>query len=363
MKIKHLFLSLIVLSLIGCSPSSEEETNKTTIISKADSSSYEVIVPIDMNESREYHEQHQNSSEDFNNLGNRLMEISKEYFSTSSYAMGEGSVITYDDLMLLIKRESETNEAGLNPNKNEEFLSGVQNVKILNPVLVSDVIEQDYYKKVDGEYVLAGMSVAIFMNPFQTAQAGSNTYTTRLNDDIMFEYGSTMGRKLERFLRKKDEAKKIPILITLYVKGESGSYLPGYMLGKAYFVDRSPTFERLSEKWVLLPSTAAKSLDIDNYNQFSNFKSALSEFIIDDVATVGVGYYSDNILKELNITVQYSPKTYVEFMTLVNYSAELLNTFVNDTFDITIKFKNQSDTTAIVLKNSGNKDIQIVYLN
>ena len=362
MKIRRLLVCLLAMMLVGCSKETDDGV-KTTVISKGDTSSYDVIVPIDMNESREYHEQHQNSDEDFKNLGNRLMELSKEYFPTSSYVMGEGKVITYDDLMLLIKRESETNEIGLNPNRNEEIPSGSDNVKIVNPILVSDVIEQDYYKKVDGEYVLAGMSVAVFMDPFQTASTGSTTYTTTLSDDIMFEYGSTMARKLERYLRTKDESKRIPILITLYVKGEIGSYLPGYMLGKAYFVDRSPSFERLNETWALLPSSTAQNLDLENYNQFANFKSALSTFIVDDVGIVGIGYYENQVLQELNITVKYSPKTYVEYMTIVNYCSQLLNNFVNDTFDITVEFENQSETTAIVLKNSGNKDIQIVYLN
>lgn len=362
MKIKKLLICFLVLMLVGCSKETEEGI-KTTVISKGDTSSYDVIVPIEMNESREYHEQHQNSDEDFKNLGNRLMELSKEYFPTSSYVMGEGTVITYDDLMKLIKRESETNEIGLNPNRNEEIPSGSENVKIIDPILVSDVIEQDYYKKVDGEYVLAGMSIAIFMDPFQNATTGSSTYTTTLSDDIMFEYGSTMARKLERYLRTKDASKRIPILITLYVKGEVGSYLPGYMLGKAFFKDRSPSFELLDEKWALLPSSKAQSIELENYNQFANFKSALSAFIVDDVGIVGIGFYEKQVLQELNITVKYSPKTYVEYMTIVNYCSQLLDNFVNDTFDITVKFENQSEVTAIVLKNSRNKDIQIVYLN
>lgn len=363
MKIRRLLICLLILVLSACSGTTEEEGSKTTVISKGDSSSYDVIVPIDMNEGREYHEQHKNSNEDFKNLGNRLMELSKQYFPTSTYVMGEGTVITYDDLMKLIKRESESNELGLNPSKDEVIPSGTANTSIVDPILVSDVIEQDYYKRVDGEYVLAGMSVALFMDPYQTASTGSTTYSTTLSNDIMFEYGSTMGRKLVRYLRNKDESKRIPILVTLYVKGKSGSYVPGNMIGKAYFVDRSPTFDKLEEKWELFPSTVAKEVDVENYNQFTNFRSALSGFIVDDVGIVGLGFFENSVLKELNITVKYSPKTYVEYVTIVNYCSELLNSFANDTFDIRVEFESQSETTAIVLKNSGKNDIQIVYLN
>ena len=361
MKIRQLLLCLLMILLVGCRPNSDEG-NKTTVISKADTSTYDVIVPIDMNESREYHYQYQNSREDFAQLGNRLLELSKAYFSTSNYVLGEGSVIGYDELMKLVRRESETNEVGLNPSSEQEIPSGSPNVKIVNPVLVSDIIEQDFYQKVDGEYKLSGMSIAIMMNPTQNAQAGTSTYKTTLSDDILYEYGSTIARKLERYLRTKDKVSRIPILITLYVKGESGSYLPGKMIAKAYFEDRSPSFVRLDEMWELFPTTSAKNMDLTNYNQFVNFRSALSSFIVDDVGIVGFGFFENKVLQELNITVQYSPKTYVEHMTIINYCSQLLNNFVNDSFNIRVEFKDQSELSAIVLKNGGNKDIQIVYL-
>ena len=362
---KKIMSSLLALCfLVSCQAPVSESGEKVSIVSSSSSEEYNVMVPIDMNEAREFHEQRQSSSEDFGNMGEQLIALSKEYFNPSEYVLGEGSVITYDDLMKLRRRESETNEMGLNPSTDTIIPSGSDDVTIIDPVLISDVVEQNFYKEKDGEYVLSGISIALYMTPKQDAQTKNGKIIEKtLSDDIMFDYGSTMARKLERFLRTKDKAKKLPILITLYVKGVNDSYVPGYMLGKGYFLDRSPNFERLNQKWYLFPSNEAKKMDITTYDEFSNFKTALSNFIVDDVGIVGFGFFKDNELKNLNITVKYTPKTYVEYMTIVNYSAKLLESMTNEGYDIRVEFKNLSETVAIVLKNSGNRDSQIVYLS
>ena len=109
---KKIISSLLVLCLlVSCQAPVSESGEKVTIVSSSSSEEYQVMIPIDMNESREFHEQRQNTSEDFGNMGEQLIALSKEYFNPSEYVLGEGSIITYDDLMKLRRRESETNES------------------------------------------------------------------------------------------------------------------------------------------------------------------------------------------------------------------------------------------------------------
>ncbi|MBR3694109.1 MAG: CamS family sex pheromone protein, partial [Erysipelotrichales bacterium] len=88
-----------------------------------------------------------------------------------------------------------------------------------------------------------------------------------------------------------------------------------------------------------------------------------SEFIEDDVGVVGNAFYEENTLQKLNITVQYTHKTYVELVSIIQYCSTLLETFGNDTFDIMVHFKNQSQTKAIVLKYAGSQESIVVSMN
>lgn len=363
MKIKRLVSLLLVFLLVSCSVDDENKNATQILVNKTNKGSYGVVVPHSINSTREYHALYANSTEDFNNIGARLIEISKNYFPTNEFILGEGTVITYDRLTKLVGRESDKQEMGLNPRRDEPLNVGIEGVELVNGVIVNDVVEQDYYKEVDGEYVLGGISLCIVLNPKQEATRNGKPTTITLSDDVLFEYGSTMARKLERYMRTLGDSRNIPILITLYVNGESGSYLPGYMLGKGYFKDRTPNFERINEKWVLYPSNEASKLDSFNTAQFSTFKSALSDFILDDVGIVGLAFYEENTLQKLNITIQYTHKTYVELVGIIRYCASLLENFTNDQFDIRVQVKNQSETKAIVLKYAGSKDSIIVSMD
>lgn len=363
MKIRKLLACLMAILLCACGVGDEVSDSNQILLSKNEQESYDVVVPFDMTATREYHSLYANSSEDFDTIGSRLMELSLDHFPSDTYILGEGSVITYKRLLQLVGRESDTQEMGLNPRKNENFDIGDPNVEMVNSVLVNDVVEQDYYKMMDGEYVLSGMSLCIVLNPEQKVLRNGKETKVTLSDDFLFEYGSTMARKLERYMRTLGESRNIPILITLYVNGTSGSYVPGYMLGKAFFKDRTPNFERINETWVLFPSSKASEMDSFNTAQFNTFKTAMSEFIKDDVGVIGKAFYEENTLQKLNITIQYTHKTYVELVGIIRYCATLLETFANDQFDITVHFVNQSETKAIVLKYAGSNESIIVSMN
>ncbi|MBE6114876.1 MAG: hypothetical protein E7191_07305 [Erysipelotrichaceae bacterium] len=361
MRSKILVIFLLFSMLTACASNKDKES--ALLIEKSNTGNYDIVIPYEMSSTREYHTQYANSSEDFDTIGSRLLEISKEYFPTNEYVLGEGSVITYNRLIQLVGRESDTQEMGLNPRRGENLDIGVKGVEMVNAVLIRDVVEQDFYKMKDGQAELAGISLCVVLNPVQDVVRDGKTTEYTLSDDFLFDYGTMMSRKLDRYMRTLGESRDVPILITLYVNGESGSYVPGYMLGKALFKDRTPSFERMNEKWVLFPSNEATSIDSDNTAQFSTFKSALSEFIEDDVGVVGIAFYEENTLQKLNITVQYTHKTYVELVSIIQYCSTLLETFGNDTFDIMVHFKNQSQTKAIVLKYAGSQESIVVSMN
>lgn len=364
MQLQSLRLLLMVILLVSCSGRSViQEDVPVSVLDKTSEESYSMIVPITVSNTRDYHAMYLRSSYDFQNIGTRLMELSKKYFSPTEYYMGEGTIITYDRLLALVKRVSGTYEQGLNPEADALFPTGKEGVSIENAVIVSDVVEQNYFKKTETGYDLAGISLSIILNPTHEITTNNTTYQVQISEEILYEYGVEMGRKLERYMRTIGEVKNLPILITVYVKSTNSSYIPGKMIAKAYFKDRSPSFDKLNEVWYLFPSDAVSKLDNDNASQFNLLKQSLANFITEDIGVVGYGFYENNQLKKLSIDIEVNAKTYMELMGVIRYSSELLQTFYNTDFDIELEIKTMNVTKAIVLKSKGKNQIQPIILN
>lgn len=353
----------LVLAMAGCQQRSIiQEDVSVQELAKSNEESYQMIVPFEQSDTRDYHALYMRSAYDFQNIGNRLMELSKTYFSPIEYALGEGTIITNERLLGLVKSVSATYEQGLNPERGTMFPSGKEGIEIENAIMISDVVEQNFFTKVDGEYKLAGLSLALVMNPVHAVVSGSSSYQVEIDEEILYDYGIDMGRKLERYLRTLGEVKNLPILITVYVKSTNASYLPGKMIAKAFFKDRSPTFERVNEQWLLLPSEAVNMMDSENASQFTILKQNLTNFVSENVGVVGYGFYENNQLKKLSIDIEINAKTYMELMGLVRYTSQLLQNFYNADFDLEVEIKLLGTTKALILKNKGANQIQPIIL-
>lgn len=357
-----LLCGMLVLSACTNRGVIQEEVPRI-VLEKANEESYQMIVPIQLSDTRDYHQLYMRSSYDFQNIGNRLMELSKKHFPPNQYYLGEGTVITNERLMKLVKSVSGTNEQGLNPENGSKFPTGKDGVELESAVMVSDVVEQNFFVEKDGKYELAGLSVAIVMNPTHEVKTGNTAYFVQVSDEILYEYGTEMGRKLVRYLQTLGEVKNLPIMVTIYTKSTNSSYLPGKMIAKAFFKDRSPSFEKLNEVWYLYPSDAITKLDTENSSQFNMFKQSLSSFMTEDVGVVGYGFYVNNQMTKLSIDVEVNPKTYMELMGMIRYASQLLQTFYNNNFDLEVKIKTLGETKAIILKNKGKNQIQPIILN
>lgn len=359
---KLIVVLLFVLS--GCQQRGViQEDVSVQVLEKSSDTSYQMIVPVALSDTRNYHALYMRSSYDFQNIGTRLMELSKPYFSPAEYFLSEGTVITNARLLGLVRSVSSAYEQGLNPERGSKFPSGKEGIEIENAVIVSDVIEQNFFQKVDGEYTLAGLSLAIVLNPIHEVTTSSSTYSVQIAEEILYDYGVEMGRKLERYLRTLGEVKNLPVLVTVYVKSTNASYLPGKMIAKAFFKDRSPSFVSLNEQWYLFPSDALSRLDNENASQFNMFRQSLVNFVTEDVGVVGYGFYENNQLQKLSIDVEINAKTYMELMGIIRYASQLLQTFYNNDFDIEIEIKTLQETKAVILKNKGKNQIQPIILN
>ena len=335
-------LSLLMV-LSGCVSTEPEPT--VDILSAANPGDYDVMVPFDASPTRYNHGIYLGKV-DLMDVGQRLIEKSKDVFEVSTHVLAEGNVLTLPRVNALLNRESTENPYGLNPPKDSQFETGVGNLSIPDAILVADVLEINFYTGAPNNPTLAGISIALVFNA--TAQINNQTIT--IANDKLYAYATTVGRKLERYLRGLPDLETIPIYIALYKTQKSDATLPGVYFGQATFTAREGQFTPLSEAWYLFPSQAALQNDVQTSTAFNAYRNAVTEFVPESVGTVGQGYYDNGRLRTLNITVQIQAKTYTEIYALTQLLSENLSVFTQSDLSITVKLKSVTDVVAMIEK-------------
>jgi protein involved in sex pheromone biosynthesis len=351
MKKVIVFLSLILLS----SCATDSTGDDPTIIERLDNNEYSMILPFVASEVRQYHGTYLGRA-DFLEIGSRLEDKSKEHFNVEDYYLSEGQVLTNTELSRLVRRESTENPYGLNPPSGSEFLVGTSNISVLDAVVVADVVEIDFYQQSGGEIKLAGMSFAIVLNQSLSSPDG----LINVSDQVLYDYGSNMGRKLDRYIRSLSDMEDMPIYIALYVTNPSDAVLPGRYIADGYFTARGGQFSPNNEQWVLFPSTQASSMDAGLADKFNALKTRITEFIPESVGVVGEARYVDNQTNFLRLTLTIQAKTYSEIRGLTQFTIELLKDIDQRDFPIVVRINSISETL-VLIQLFENDELNVIY--
>lgn len=348
-------ISLLILIILLSSCSSKIDLGENTIIEKNDENEYSIILPFEASDVRQYHGTYLGRA-DFLEIGSRLEEKSKEYFNINEFYLSEGHVVSNSDLSKLVRRESADNPYGLNPPSGSQFLIGTSNISVLDAVVVADIMEIDFYQQNGGEISLAGMSFAIVLNQSLNTPDG----LVSVSDEVLYDYGSNMARKLDRYIRSLSDMEDMPIYIALYVTNPTDAVLPGRYIADGYFTARGGQINSNNEQWVLFPSAQASSLDGSLADKFNNFKLAISDFIPESVGVVGEARYVDNSTNFLRITLTIQAKTYAEIRALTQYTTELLKNIEQRDYSIIVRINSISETL-VLIELSKNNELDIIY--
>lgn len=355
-----LLVVLVLLLLVGCSNNSEE-TNNVTVLTETKEGEYTYIIPFVSTDTRSYHGTYQ-SHYDIVEIGIGLEDYSKQYFSTDDYYVQEGQVITRDILLSLVARESDTNTQGLNSSKGATFLTGNADESIVDPVIVTDVFELDFVKKSKTDYDIDGITLAIIVNKNQTVTVDGVDQSYTITDERLWEYASNAGRKLESYLRTIDGIADMPICILIYSTASSDATLPGGYIGSGYFTGRTGQFTQMTEKWYLIPTTAASNIDSDTYNKLINMKSAIKEFLPESINIMGQAKYIDGEISLLKIQISVQGKTYAEIKALTQYCTQLIRDFSTD-MRLIVNIKDNDEVISVIERLSGSDISTTTYLN
>ena len=148
------FLCAMLGLLGGCSKEdknkadNDKSSEETKAINEGD---YSALLPFSASDAGQKHAQMQTNLSDTLTIGTGLMELSKEYFSSKTYAFRGGKYLDYNTLDAsadqsgLLGRTSKKNANGLNPAVGDVFPTGDGEEKITaNDILLLDIFEYDW---------------------------------------------------------------------------------------------------------------------------------------------------------------------------------------------------------------------------
>lgn len=353
---KIISLVLVAVMLVGCFFDSKPVEEKDPIVVvKSEEGNYDYVLPFESNYIRFSH-----PATDYMEIGQGLIEISKDYFSISENSLKEGNVISdfhkeFRPLVLL--REGTDNPVGLNPQADIKVKVNSA-TEVSGPFFISDLFEVDFVSRKDNNK-LTGAAFALVLNKTIT---DDNKRLVTVDDDVLYEFATNIaGPKLESYLRKKPELINLPIVIAVYVTDRSNESVPGNYIARAEFVNRQGQFEKIDHKWVLFPTSQGLQFDGMVNEQISSMKRSLTGFIPEDIGVVAYGEYIEGKLNNLKIKINVQSKTYTEVLALSHYVGELIMSFDTDS-KVVVEIKSLTQTLAIVKRGVNASKSEVIML-
>lgn len=377
---KIVLVLLILVFLTACSQKNNESDDNIPTqnnIVEGVSGGYSIITPFQSSLLRQIYAQNYREIDTIE-IGRRLQDISKEYFSPKDYLVSEGSLITIARYNELVTSRSDSNPYGLNPERNSDpFVENITDsqgivtgqVTIPNPRFVKSLYEINFYKDSNREQLNAA-SIAVVLNRHQIYDA-DNGLSQEISDASLFQVANDMiAIQLNAYLRTLPNMKDIPIMISFYVQDSAqdnlvGNYLPGKFIGHGIFEgsNASTTLKKNNEAWYLLNSNEASVNVPDTYSNFSLFKNQVSSFLNDEsVGIVGQAFTVNNNVQNIQIDINLGAKTELEIYGLTQYLATTIDELNATNVPTVINVKMFQNTRAIVTFMQGSSpQVQFLY--
>lgn len=358
-----------VITLLLCGCSQEEVSESGTVLTPVVEDGYRIVIPFEESDATQVHVTFNRSDYDTIAVGEGLMRYSTQYFSTSEYYLQDGQLLDRDTLQTntyygdnigLLGFKTDTNTYGLNPEIGSELPVEDGEVCIVgsSTIPIIDIVEYNFHSDSSGTSDIEGISLAIVLKRTVTDADGvSHT----ISDDNLQIIGEEAARNVVSYLKTLPEvSNQTPIMVALFTAESSDTNLAGTFFSVGYGISGIDQFNDVVEERVIFPSTSASSLDATVSAQFNSLKTSLFSFLPNDVSVIGKGFYIDNQLYELEITVTTQAKTYVENLALVQYVDSLMYYFSDNYYSITISFTSNTEQFAVLERAIGDEECTII---
>ena len=354
---KLLSAILAVMMLVGCSSSGDSknivESTEVASMDTLDDSYYKIIKRDDKDSAlREKFYLSYGGKNDFATIGRGLQLLSADYFSTKDYYMSEGQYITLTAWNQLLKRNNDKNEYPYSlQSPSGEVIDGVT-----NPIMVSNLYEQDYYLASGSGYEIKGVSLTIILDP---EKSDGSALDTAMDSETIKAYGEKCIKTMYKFIeedKSMKEIKDLPILITVYQATDSTkSTVNGNYILSSYCNKEVGEIKSLKYENVVFTSTRAETVDKTTATEFATIKSKLKDAATEAAGLVGVGKYENGEIQSMVMTANLNVKTYTELLYLTTILADNIDSKFTIDFDIRVVVNSQDNLAAVIIKNKGEK--------
>ena len=285
---------------------------------------------------------------------NGLLEVSKDYYSTSNYIFQEGQYLSSAKLTNWLGRKSKTNPTGLNPKDNGKKNSS------RNPIYVQSIEEQDFMQKNGNNLELKGITIGIAMNTvdyYEKVKYGA-TYQQDISTKERVAYGKKVAKLIVERMRKiKNISKNVPITVAMYKQAANDSLVGGSFYAKTQTTsDKIEKWESMKVENKVFPEISSSSDYASNDNKsFENFQSQIENYFptISDV-TAQAKYINKKIAGEqVTITTQFYSET--EIISFTNFVAQVAPKFLPSGVPVNITINSSNGIQAYLSRSSSQR--------
>ena len=279
-----------------------------------------------------------------------LMSLSQLHFDTDNYYFQEGQYITDKMANNWLKRYSEKNKKGLNPEDN-----GKDEPTERTPYYLNSVLEQDYMIKKEDKYALGGISIGLSMNAidyYQKVEFGAD-YETKISRDELLKQGKVMADKIVQQLREIDGVGNVPIAVGIFEQTPKDSLAGGSFIIEAVSekgTTKVGNRKALNQKKVIFPLVEETSNELSN---FENFKAEVENFFPNLSGVTAEASYTDEQLVKMKITINTQFYGESEIIGFTQYVADKATTFLPPNIPIEITIGSINGTESFMARKTG----------
>ena len=376
--------SLVVL--IGCSappvPPVQENTTEEEMLTKqllsneATSEYYRTMLPYKTSPTRglvysRYSKM--KNRDDIDTFDLALMRESQSYFDPKEVYFQEGQILTKPIVQQLLAKKMTAVELekeleldpdyvdiGLNP-ANDEIIN-IDGIDV-NPVYLAYLLEQNYVVQSEDETVLEGVTIGLALNPYQTWKNELRyDQTIVLDENTLIEKGKEIAQRVIDILRTQEQFETVPIMIGLYIVQEESAVTPGHMVAKTLVGEKNSqikNWEKVNEKYYLLPDNNTLAFDSNLSNQFSAFKQVIKEYYPHYYGIIGIAHFMDDKLTNLEITVNIDFYGLAEKLSFHQLLAQLIPESFSPEYNIDVVIRSSEEIYGVLKRPANEREVTL----
>ncbi|MEH7385888.1 CamS family sex pheromone protein [Bacillus sp. JJ1521] len=398
----------LLLLLSGCAPKFGQETEvvqdsdkkaEKAIIPRYNISDsyYKAVIPYKTGKARGIVSAYINNRLDIDEFETGLMRIAQDSFPSNKYFFQEGQYLEKNTIQDWLKRKrsdaqqkayeeakakakksknvKELPNEGLNPvfdTPDED--PGYEAAMQKSPIYIGAITEQNYLiKNNEDKLEIGGIVIGIGMNSHHyynlPASMGGYPRDVEISDaDIEREGKIAAEEIINRIRTEKDyeSIRDVPIVVALFKQQAASSVAPGNFIMNAKVDGNSSKigkWETINEKYFFFPSNEAKNNNREDSLMVQNFSDAIADFFPNFTAVVGKGFYKNDELQELTLTIPMQFYGKSEVIGFTQYVTGLIMEHFDNYISLQVYIESENGAESVIIRDAGETEPTVHVYN